>query len=1410
MRRKLLVGAASLLGLILILVIAAFWYVRSGRLDALLQREIKSALKEVGVTAEIGRAHLDIRGYKVTLSDITFFSEKTGKKLASVGEIETDFSVIDYLRQKVEITRVVVTRPELYFEIDPHGRTSIDDLHAPPEHPEKKETIKFTNASVEIRDGTLRFVDKSRNLEGDIPSFHATFNSPGERSEGQTAHPLEFGFDKGASLTYEGRRIDDVSLRIKADLDETAATVREVLIGSPLGKVRAYGGVTQYKPFRYDLNAEADVFLAEVARVFIPSVGIAGRVKVSGSITGTRGDYKVAGNLSSDSLTAEGLQIARVQMKTDLSGNGPEYHATTDLSSGAIKGRGIEIGSLRLGPARVTGRNSDFDLTGAISLPSINSGKVAITGARGRLTADPSHVGLSDLSASLLGGTLSGSASVAVSSGASRLDVQFKSLDLNQAATLAKAKEVSVHGTLSGTARLAFPGFNYRAATGRVDATVDATVAPPNSEADSSPASGEFSLVATGRGFNIEKAIVHSAQSEVTASGSIGWDSVVALDVRFKSDDMGEVQNVLDSFGLIPEDVKDWHKVALSGEGSFVGRVQGKLTTPAVSGRLVLADIKADQYEVGSFEGDLTYEPSLVRVDKASVISPNGGRADFTLNAPIEKKDDISLSATIRNFDLPTLIHAAAPEFKDFVGNGQISGNIDLKGLPGPRTIDGSAEVTLSAAEFNVTSTDDESGPSKISVPEFKGQVTFSDSVLSVKDLNMKIGDSQVSGNGAFNLDTYAYSLTAEGKDLDLGELSQRLDSVKMSGRADLTVAGQGSWKEWSDINLNGTLQGRNVIIEGRDFGDAKLSASTANGILKVEATGRVLEESRTLAATVDLRERKTLPVNANIEFNDVDVGPYLALVSPELAQLTGRATGAIKLSGPLLNAEQSFSANGLQAVATLTKLELGGAISDRQSYTISNDAPIVITANSSEISVSPVTFTGEGTSVKIAGALSRVDASRSNLTVDGEVNLRFVSSFTETVFATGIAQVQASIEGSLESPRLLGVVNLKDLGLRVVNLPVAITHGNGQVRFTSDQALIENFLASTAGGGSLTLSGGAALSGLAPDRWRLEAEADQVAVEYPRDTQSVFDANVVLQGSRRVQGVLSGNIEVRRSAYTKQITLDELISNGGPFGPEFVDIGPGGGGSAPLPITADLRVTAENTLLVRNNLADALGSAYLNIRGPLSDPLVSGRVMLTQGTLQFRNDRYELSRGLITFTGKRRSEPVLDIVSEAEISGNRITVGFSGSLSKLKTTLRSDPELPEKDIVALILTGNVTGGRSDAAVVKQSGLGLAQSILAASLSEQIEKGTRLFGLSRFSIDPLWVGRGNDPTARVTVGRRITKDLTITYSQNLTSGSSGLDRVALVEYRISNRFSLVGIRNERGELGFDVRVRKRF
>jgi len=90
MRRKLLIGALSFLGLIVILAIAVFWYIRSGRLDLYLQSQIIEALSDYGIRASIGSTNLDLRGNKVTIRDLKLFA----------GDAEKEFGIVDELTAK--------------------------------------------------------------------------------------------------------------------------------------------------------------------------------------------------------------------------------------------------------------------------------------------------------------------------------------------------------------------------------------------------------------------------------------------------------------------------------------------------------------------------------------------------------------------------------------------------------------------------------------------------------------------------------------------------------------------------------------------------------------------------------------------------------------------------------------------------------------------------------------------------------------------------------------------------------------------------------------------------------------------------------------------------------------------------------------------------------------------------------------------------------------------------------------------------------------------------------------------------------------------------------------------------------------------------------------------------------------
>ena len=1425
MRRKLLIGALSVLTLILLLVIGVFIYLRSGRLDNYLREKVVEAFADVGITAEIGSASLDLSGYKVTLREIKLSAANGKNRVGTIDTLTAQFSVLSYLKQRIKITNVEIVHPSAWIEFDKQGGFNLDSLHAPPRGAKeaKEDAVVFLAGDFRVTQGEINFVDLKNNTSAEVKdlAIHFVPNDP-NLLVNELDHQLELGF-KGARVTVDGRAIENIRADILARITDNDAEILKMTDGgepgfkitSDLGVIKVNGKVESFKPLKYDLpDVSVEARLDQVARVFAPATKMNGGVVFSGRVDGSGADYHASGAIQAKELKAisvGGFSVAGLRVKTEVGGRGEEYRGKVSLSSSSVSGGGLTTGPISFNDA-IRGKELNFDVTGALNLAALKSGEVTVKGVKGTLSVDRNKASLSHFTAEALGGSVYGSATVAYDGGSSHVEVGFKSIDLDQAATLASAKDVKVRGTANGSAQLTFPRLDYKAATGKIDATFDAAVEPTEKQGEGAPAQGEISLVATGRGFNIERAYVRSKQSDLTVTGAIGWDGAASLNVNFKSADMSEVQRAIDAFGLIPNAVKEDYEIALEGDGEFKGTVDGRLSAPGISGHIKLASIKQHDEVTGSFAGDIAYTSALLRIDNASLVRPDGSRADFSLNAPLPIKDNVAIKANVQNFDLAAIAHAVLPGGHEgvlgaMVTRGVMNGTLDLKGLPGPRTLEGTAKLALAAVEISPPSSEEGQEPKKISVPEFTGDLTLSNRVISVQNLRMTVGDSDITGQGSYNLDTYEYSINANGKNIDLGQVSDAAETAKLTGKADVTIVGHGRWgkaEDWSGVNFNATIQGHNVAFEGRDFGDAKVVAFTDNGILKVEASGKLLDQQRTLEATIDLRDRDHYPVNAGIEFTDADIGPYLGLIAPELSDIKGKATGTIKLSGPLSEPDR------IQAVATLTKLELGGAISERQTYKIVNQGDILLTATPREVTLNRVMFTGEGTSVTLEGTLSR-DASKSNLTVNGEIDLRLLSSFTTTIFTTGIAQVQVYIVGKLESPELRGVATLRDIGIRIVDFPISMARGNGQIRFNSNQAVIENFVGSTPGGGTISIDGGAALSGLAPVQWRLEARADQMGAEYPKDTQTVVDAQVTLEGNRKLQ-VLSGNAQVRRASYTRDITMEELITTGGPFQPDFLEAGPGGsGGPAGLPTVIDLHITADNTLIVKNNLADAIGSAYINLRGSLDEPQASGRILLTRGTLNFRNGRYDLTRALITIPGRRGAEPTVDFQAESDIRGYHISINFNGTIAKLQTSVRSDPELPEPDIISLILTGSISGDRSTIASLGQTGLGLAQSILSASLSEQLERGTqRLFGLSRFSIDPLLVGRGNDPTARITIGQRIAKDLTVTYSQNLTAGVSGIDRVVLVEYRLSNRFSVVGIRNERGELGFDVRLRKKF
>jgi translocation and assembly module TamB len=220
-------------------------------------------------------------------------------------------------------------------------------------------------------------------------------------------------------------------------------------------------------------------------------------------------------------------------------------------------------------------------------------------------------------------------------------------------------------------------------------------------------------------------------------------------------------------------------------------------------------------------------------------------------------------------------------------------------------------------------------------------------------------------------------------------------------------------------------------------------------------------------------------------------------------------------------------------------------------------------------------------------------------------------------------------------------------------------------------------------------------------------------------------------------------------------------------------------------------------------------------LRGTVTEPYVTGRVTATEGAIFFRGNRFDIVNGSIDFLDRNRINPILNVRAEADVRSYRVRLDVNGDLEHLRSsglTVSSDPPLSQVDILALLITGKSgdTGGptttdnpRRQAEMTGLSAASIISEEMTGAVGKRVE---RIFGLSTFRVDPFLAGAENDPTARITISQRLSPNLQVTYSRNL---STSQEQIVVLEYDVTKNLSIVATRDENGKFGIDFRFRKR-
>jgi translocation and assembly module TamB len=416
-------------------------------------------------------------------------------------------------------------------------------------------------------------------------------------------------------------------------------------------------------------------------------------------------------------------------------------------------------------------------------------------------------------------------------------------------------------------------------------------------------------------------------------------------------------------------------------------------------------------------------------------------------------------------------------------------------------------------------------------------------------------------------------------------------------------------------------------------------------------------------------------------------------------------------------------------------------------------------------------------------------------------LDLSLLSAAYPDWVSTGAVNVEGRIGGTVQDPDLRGLAHLANASLGRRGSFTSLSNLNGDLFFDQNRVTLNN-VEGKVSGGAVRAQGNAVLQLGSIQAMNIRIETDAVRLRYPEGLRTIIGGAMVLRGTSD-SPLLEGNLQIQSLAYRSRFEEFLTLLTARNFSTE------------PSPLSRlrlAMHVEGSRNITIQNQLADVEARIDVDIKGTAADPSLTGHIEASGGTLLFQGNRYRITRGNIDFVDPVRIDPVVDVQAESQVRDYRVILAITGRGGQLHLDMRSDPPLPELEIVSLIAGGRTReeyAARPASSVptseqLFQSG---AASILFDLLQQRVGSRLGLLGLDRVRVDPFIVGAANNPGARITLSEQVTKDLSITYSQDL---SSNREQIILIEYFVDRNTSVVASRDELGNFGLDLRKRRRF
>ncbi len=1347
---------AGALILLVIVVGGGFWYLGTSSFAGLVAERIATTLKaRLGRNVTIGSVQIDnVHLRQVVLNDVRIANAPGAVTpyFATVKKIVITGGVDSFWRRSIKVGRVDVIEPRVEFEIFPEGSALTHNFPHWNAGPQSRfEIVHVTVGTLFVTNGAFTFLDRRHQISAAANNITSQINIT-------QARDLYAGVIASPQMTVRIQDYLPVDFDLRGGFRYTPGklALQSIAMRGRGVDVFVSGNVAPLSDGVYNLRITSQAELDRVRQIFRVDRTLKGIVSMDARLRGKQGTFAMTGGWVSPDIVADAYELTNAKGTLNITGD----RALVDVTSARFGGGTINAHYTLANYGEPYPMNVDLHYSGVSVESLFNDWTVVNTGLRSAATG--------------------------------RLVYHWN-------------KDKILEGAGEGTAQLAKMGASGTGAKYPI------------------PVSGTTDFALDNGVVTFRRAELDTDASHISLTGTLRIsDLFTNLLAQIHSNDFAELDRLGYDFAHATGK-KTYTLLGLGGTGDISGSINGPMKTPVVVAHITGTGTKYNNVLLGASAIDLRYDgrKDTLTFDRA-IFNEAGGRLALTgtIGFPARGPIRFDLAADATNFPVDAAM--AAVDLKLNFGGGTGTGRMTVTGTPEEGKVtfidmvvhQGTSQLRLAgdvnwapgkgnvrfnldmaARDFPVKSiltfldmatapvTGQLTGTLHLEGPksalEGAGAITVRNGTIAgepvtqataeinftkgtVKATNVVVTGpaGRITGEAQMNLTTnqFSYNITAANIDLSKVGALAGLNNL-IGGKLDITSSGAGTTGNPELVvtaTLNqATLRGLTlppgappptlyIAIRG---GQLVIKGSAAN-VLTIDGSGTVGQD---------------FTVNGNVRVAITDIAKLFAM-SPNLATIpaTGRLEIDLALGGKLTGLDT------LTVTGTVPTFDV--RVSEHE---FTPRAPIRFSLERGRFRFDSFDLQRAGAAFAITGFADLVGRKELAIGVKGELEAALLGLFMKDVRADGHVALDLSIGGTLSDPALRGTAELQNAQVKFAGFPQLIDNINGTLRFDSTGVRIDALHANI-GGGTVVAGGTIGLNGLTPSSFRVTLQTlpgTEVAIRYFEGVTVAGTFEMQLSGDLE-RAVLQGNVNVTRALYFKdfnfqQSLLNVVLSRRG--------ITPIVSASWQDRVSLQLHLSADNTLAVRNNVANVTGTADLDLSGTLANPVILGSVTLNEGgTVTFQKINYNVVRGSINFQNPFRIDPYFDITltgrvssvtsSDIESGPIDVTVNITGTLDRITPTISSEP--PTSDITLFSILGFGGLAPREGATTAPTLTGSSEGLLLSSLSTAL--ASRVFPfVDSFTYDPGNIDTTLGPGRKVSFQKRVSNQVNVLVVYNL-------------------------------------------